>query len=83
MQFLSFKELKPLFGIPWHRVTIYRKENESPPRFPRRTYMGPSTVVWPEPVMAGYTEALAAGASEIEATERAELLRPSLSDGAA
>ena len=82
MRFLSFSELKPLKGIPWHRVTLWRMERADPPLFPKRTPLGPHTFGYVESVIDAYTEALAAGCDAEKATRLAERVRPSMPSGA-
>ena len=78
MRFLSPDELKPLKGIPWHRVTLWRMERADPPRFPKRTRLGAATFGYIEPVIDEYVLALATGCDEVEATRLAERMRPSM-----
>jgi prophage regulatory protein len=46
MRILSYDELKPLKGIPYSKVHIWRLEREG--RFPRRVPLGPSRHGWPD-----------------------------------
>ena len=78
MRFLSLDDLKTVKGIRWCRETIWRKENEDPPRFPKRTHLGATTVAYVEPVIDEYVHAMAAGCDEVEATRLAERVRPSM-----
>ena len=70
MRFICFDELKETKGIPGARDTIRRKEAVG--RFPRRTRFGDRRYGWPESLIDAYSEALAAGHSEVEATASAE-----------
>jgi CP4-57 regulatory protein AlpA len=73
MKHIAYSDLKPGKGIPGSKVTIWRKENDG--RFPKRTRFGPRLYGWAEPIIDAYNAALAAGRSEIEATEIAERIR--------
>ncbi len=46
MKVLSFRDLKPVKGIPYSRVHVGRLERAG--RFPRRVHLGPNSVGWLE-----------------------------------
>ena len=43
-RFVTFKEIQPLFGIPWCRQHVWRQEKAK--LFPKRRRFGNRRVVW-------------------------------------
>lgn len=72
MRFLTHGQLKPEKNIPGSKVTIWRKENANPPKFPRHCNFGPRFSAWFEPVIDKYAEAIALRHTEEQATVIAE-----------
>lgn len=75
MKLLSYSDLKSLKGIPFSRVTLWRKVRVK--KFPKQdNHFEGRFSTWWEDVVDAYLEALAEGHSEQEATAIAENLRP-------
>lgn len=78
MRFVQFAELLPRYGVPFSKSTIWRKQRAG--KFPAWTKLGPKHNAIPDSVVTAYIEVLAAGYSEVEATQVAEKVRRSFTE---
>jgi prophage regulatory protein len=65
MKILTYEDLRPVKGVPYSRVQLWRLEKQK--RFPKRVTLGPGKHGWPEHEIDAWIE------SRIRARDDAEV----------